>query len=117
MKLEKNIFDFIKYKCLLSIICHDYICLNHVGFVEKDKPIVYLETDCPLCDGQASFHINENKEIFYCDKCYIGGDIISFIGFMEECSPVHAVRFLIKKYNIEVPEEYLKEIEMFPSFS
>lgn len=49
--------------------------------------------------------VNEEKGIFYCFGCHTGGDLISFIAKIENCTPLEAAHHIIKRYAIELPSE------------
>ena len=58
---------------------------------------------------RASFTVSPHKEIFYCFGCHEGGDVITFIGKVENCTPFEAIKHLADRYNIDIPEALLKE--------
>ncbi len=77
---------------------------------------------CPFHNEKsASFHIEPDKNFYYCFGCHAGGDIIKFVMEMEKLSYVEAVTFLAKKAGVEVvyqqgtqfhqDENRLKEID------
>lgn len=61
---------------------------------------------CPFhSEKTPSFHVLQDKQMYYCFGCKRGGGVINFI-MEEENLPFHeAVRFLAKRAGIEVPEE------------
>jgi len=93
-----NIFSFIKSRILIQDVVSEYTSLKKAG--------LYWKASCPFhSEKDASFTVSPHKEIFYCFGCHAGGDVISFIEKMEQCSPLEAARFLVDRYNIEVPED------------
>jgi len=61
---------------------------------------------CPFhSEKTPSFHVLQDKQMYYCFGCKRGGGVINFI-MEEENLPFHeAVRFLAKRAGMEVPEE------------
>ena len=60
---------------------------------------------CPFHDEKTpSFSVSPAKGIFKCFGCGAGGDAISFVMKHENYSYVEALRYLAKKYNIEIVE-------------
>ena len=63
---------------------------------------------CPFHQEKTpSFIVSPAKGIFKCFGCGKGGDAVSFIMEHEHMSYVEALRYLARKYNIEVQEEEL----------
>jgi len=92
-----NIFSFVKSRVSILDVVNEYTQLKKAG--------LYWKSPCPFhSEKDASFTVSPHKEIFYCFGCHAGGDVISFIEKIEGCSPLEAVKFLIDRYNIEVPE-------------
>jgi len=92
-----NIFSFVKSRLSILDVVNEYTQLKKAG--------LYWKSPCPFhSEKDASFTVSPHKEIFYCFGCHLGGDVISFVEKIEGCSPIEAVKFLIDRYNIEVPE-------------
>ena len=53
----------------------------------------------------------EPKQIFYCFKCHIGGDVITFIANLFGMTQLEAAAFLEEKYEINIPGELLRSIK------
>jgi len=65
---------------------------NHVGL-------------CPFhTEKTPSFTVNEEKQIFYCFGCGVGGNIFSFLMQHEGLSFPDAVKAVAGRYGIEVPD-------------
>ena len=63
---------------------------------------------CPFHQEKTpSFIVSPAKGIFKCFGCGKGGDSVSFIMEHEHASYVEALRYLARKYNIEIQEEEL----------
>ena len=74
-------------------------------FVRLNKRGVNYVGLCPFHDEKTpSFSVNAAKGIFKCFGCGVGGDAVSFVMKHENYSYVEALRYLAKKYNIEIVE-------------
>lgn len=63
---------------------------------------------CPFHNEKTpSFHVSPSKGIFKCFGCGKSGSAISFVMEYEHCSYTDAIRYIAKKYHIEVEEEEL----------
>src|SRR5580704_1961515 len=49
---------------------------------------------CPVCGGTDRFGINIKKQMFYCRKCDVGGDVITFVRHVDGCTFKEAVNLL-----------------------
>lgn len=49
--------------------------------------------------------VNDQKGIFYCFGCRVGGDAINFVAKMENCSPIQAAYQLAERYQIALPAD------------
>ncbi|MEJ2245528.1 MAG: DNA primase [Acidobacteriota bacterium] len=59
---------------------------------------------CPFHNEKTpSFNVNEEKQIFMCFGCGVGGDIFKFIMQMENFTFPEAVRFLAERNGISLP--------------
>ncbi len=67
---------------------------------------------CPFHNEKTpSFNVNPARGIFKCFGCGEGGNAVHFIMKHEQLSYVEALRFLAKKYNIEIVERELSADE------
>lgn len=67
---------------------------------------------CPFHDEKTpSFMVSPAKQICHCFGCGKGGSPVNFIMEHEQMSYVEALRYLAKKYNIEVHEKELTDEE------
>jgi DNA primase len=95
-----NIFSFIKSHVSILDVAREYTTLKRAGG--------YWKGHCPFHhEKTASFTVSPHKEIYYCFGCHEGGDAISFIEKVEQCSPFEAATYLGQKYNIDIPEGLL----------
>lgn len=92
-----NLFSYVKSKVSIVDVIHEYTQLKRAG--------LYWKGTCPFHhEKTASFTVSPGKEIFYCFGCHVGGDVISFIERIENCTPIMAANQLIDRYHIDVPE-------------
>lgn len=67
---------------------------------------------CPFHDEKTpSFSVSPSKGIFKCFSCGKGGNVVHFIKEHEQLSYSEALKWLARKYNIEVVEKELSEEE------
>ncbi|MDR2791143.1 MAG: DNA primase [Tannerellaceae bacterium] len=67
---------------------------------------------CPFhTDKSPSFYVSPAKNICKCFACGEGGTVVHFIMKHEQLSYPEALRYLAKKYNIEIPERELSDQE------
>ncbi|MEN9917651.1 MAG: primase [Bacteroidota bacterium] len=79
-------------------------------FVTLKKKGVNLVGLCPFhTDKTPSFYVSPTKNICKCFACGEGGSAIHFIMKHEQLSYYEALRFLARKYNIEIQEKELTE--------
>lgn len=92
-----NIFNFIKQKVSILDVVSQYASLKKAG--------LYWKGNCPFHHEKTpSFSVSPHKEIFYCFGCHVGGDVISFIAKIENCSQSDAARQLVEQYSITLPD-------------
>jgi len=59
---------------------------------------------CPFHhEKTASFSVSEDKQMYHCFGCKVGGTVIQFVQHMENCDFGHAIELLAKWTNIEIP--------------
>ena len=91
-----NLFNYLKTHISILEVVGQYATLKKAGLYWKGK--------CPFhTEKTGSFTVSPHKEIFYCFGCHIGGDAISFVARIENCSQLEAAKFLIDRYQIDVP--------------
>jgi DNA primase len=60
---------------------------------------------CPFhSEKTPSFSVNQEKQMFYCFGCGVGGNVITFLMEMESYSFVEAVKQLAEEAHIAIPE-------------
>jgi len=73
----------------------------------KKRGVNYLGL-CPFHNEKTpSFTVSPSKGIYKCFGCGKGGNVVNFIMDHEQLNYVEALKFLAKKYNIEVEEREL----------
>ena len=93
-----NLFSYIKQRISILEVVGEYATLKKAG--------LYWKGCCPFHHERTpSFTVSPHKEIFYCFGCHVGGDVISFIGKIEHCSPLEAARHLAERHRIELPAD------------
>lgn len=81
-------------------------------FVTLRKRGVNFVGLCPFhTDKSPSFYVSPAKNICKCFACGEGGTAVHFIMKHEQLSYFDALRFLAKKYNIEIKEKELTQAE------
>lgn len=79
-------------------------------FVTLKKKGVNMVGLCPFhTDKTPSFYVSPSKNICKCFACGEGGSSVHFIMKHEQLSYYEALRYLAKKYNIEIQEKELTE--------
>lgn len=98
-----NVFNVIKERIPILDVISQHLTLKKIGG--------YWKGQCPFhSEKTASFTVSPHREIFYCFGCQAGGDVISFIAKIENCTPIEAAKQLADRYNIELPEMITSEI-------
>lgn len=93
-----DVIDQIKQTASIVDIASQYTALRrrgnkHVGL-------------CPFhAEKSPSFTVDEEKQLFHCFGCGIGGDLFTLVMEKENLSFPEALRFLADKYNIKLPEK------------
>lgn len=79
-------------------------------FLKLKKQSANLVAQCPFHNEKSpSFTVSPAKQIFKCFGCGKGGNTIDFLIEHEKISFLDAIRWLAKRYNIEVAEERTKD--------
>ncbi|MBR1775340.1 MAG: DNA primase [Bacteroidales bacterium] len=81
-------------------------------FIELKRRGVNYIACCPFHNEKTpSFNVNPTKGIFKCFGCGEGGDSVSFVMKYQHYNYPEALRYLAKKYNIEIKEEEISQEE------
>ncbi|HEY0899684.1 MAG TPA: DNA primase, partial [Sphingobacteriaceae bacterium] len=93
----KETIDKILETALIEEVVGDFVHLKKRG--------TSLIGNCPFHNEKTpSFHVSPNKGIYKCFGCGKGGDAVRFIMDHEKYSYPEALKYLAKKYKIEVEE-------------
>lgn len=100
-----NPFSFIKQKVSILDVVNQYATLKKAG--------LYWKGLCPFHHERTpSFSVSPDKGIFYCFGCHMGGDVISFISKIENCSALEAIHHIAEQHKIILPnEEQFKQLK------
>ena len=78
----------------------------------KKRGVNYLGL-CPFHNEKTpSFTVSPSKGIFKCFGCGKGGNSVNFVMELEHLSYYDALKYLAKKYNIDVKERELTQDEV-----
>jgi len=81
-------------------------------FLTLKKRGVNFIARCPFHNEKTpSFNVNPVRNIYKCFGCGKGGDSLNFVMEHEKMNYPEALRYLAKKYNIEIEEIYDRNIE------
>ncbi|MEO6904277.1 MAG: DNA primase [Bacteroidia bacterium] len=96
--IHKEDIDRIFEAARVEEVVGDYVTLKKRG--------VNLIGLCPFHDEKTpSFYVSPIKGIYKCFGCAKGGNAVNFVMEKEQMSYPEALRYLAKKYNIEISEE------------
>lgn len=98
-----NLFSFVKSQIAIFDVISQYATLKKAG--------LYWKGTCPFhSEKTASFTVSPHREIYYCFGCHSGGDVISFMAKVENCSAIEATKLLIDRYQLTVPASITHEL-------
>ncbi len=94
---EDHVLDEVRNAVNIVSLVSEYVSLRKRGRN-------YLAR-CPFHNEKTpSFNVNEEKQIFMCFGCGLGGDAFKFIMQIEHLSFPESVRFLADRSGIRLPE-------------
>ena len=100
--IPKETIDKIFEAAKIEDVISDFVSL-------KKKGVNYIG-NCPFHDEKTpSFIVSPTKGIFKCFGCGVGGNVVKFVMDIEHYNYPDALKFIAKKYNIEIQEEKLTE--------
>lgn len=83
------------------------------GYVTLRRSGASYKGLCPFHDDKTpSFYVNPARGICKCFSCGKGGNVVHFIMGIEQLTYYEALRFLAKKYGIEIKERELTHEEL-----
>lgn len=102
--IDQNTIDRIIDSARIEEVVGEFVTLRKRG-------INYVGL-CPFHDEKTpSFSVSPSKGIFKCFGCGKGGNVVHFIMEHEQVNYYDALKWLAKKYNIEIVEKELSETE------
>lgn len=102
--IPKHIITRIIETARIEEVVSDFLTL-------KKRGVNYIAL-CPFHNEKTpSFNVNPARNIYKCFGCGKGGDSVSFVMEHEKMTYPEALRYLAKKYNIEVEEIYNRDSE------
>jgi DNA primase len=91
-----GVLDEVKNAANIVTIISEYVALKKRGRNHVAR--------CPFHNEKTpSFNVSEEKQIFKCFGCGLGGDVFTFIMQIEHFSYPEAVRFLAERHGIALP--------------
>ena len=102
--------DEIKSRIDVAALIGEYLQIKPAGRGS-------FKTLCPFHGEKSpSFHISQEKQIWHCFGCDMGGDIFSFVMEMDGLTFPEALRMLGKKAGVEIPEYQNKQVSHSEGF-
>ncbi|MBN2339042.1 MAG: DNA primase [Acidobacteria bacterium] len=94
---EDHVLDEVRNSVNIVSLVSEYVSLRKRGRNHLAR--------CPFHNEKTpSFNVNEEKQIFMCFGCGLGGDVFKFIMQIEHLSFPESVRFLAERSGIRLPE-------------
>jgi DNA primase len=91
-----NVLDDVRSAVNIVSLVSEYVTLKKRGRNHVAR--------CPFHNEKTpSFNVNEEKQIFMCFGCGVGGDVFRFVMQIEHISFVEAVQFLAGRHGISLP--------------
>ena len=98
MHLSEQFIEEIKQKNDIIEVISEYVELWKKG--ESYFGI------CPFHeDKTATFSVNQQRQMYYCLGCGMGGNVITFIMEYKNCTFVEAIKFLSERENSSVSND------------
>ncbi len=92
-----SVLDEVRNAVNIVSVISEYVALKKRGrnYVAR----------CPFHNEKTpSFNVSEEKQIFMCFGCGLGGDVFKFIMHIEHLSFPEAVKFIAERHGIALPE-------------
>lgn len=95
--IPEQIVDEVRNRADIVSVIGRYVTLRKQGVSHKGL--------CPFhAEKTPSFNVHEEKQIFHCFGCEVGGDVFAFRMRYEGLDFPDAVRSLAKEFGVEIPE-------------
>ena len=92
-----NVLDEVRGSVNIVSVVSEYVALKKRGRNHVAR--------CPFhTEKTPSFNVSEEKQIFMCFGCGVGGDVFKFVMQIEHLSFPEAVRFIAERHGIALPE-------------
>src|SRR5512145_2932547 len=92
-----SVLDEVRNAVNIVSVVSEYVALKKRGRNHVAR--------CPFHNEKTpSFNVSEEKQIFMCFGCGLGGDVFRFIMQIEHLSFPEAIRFLADRSGIKLPE-------------
>lgn len=105
MKLRDETIQQIRERVEIEEVVSDFVSLKRKG--------QNLWACCPFHNEKTpSFSVAPNKGIYKCFGCGAAGDAIQFVMDIEGVNYIDALKYLARKYGIEIQEEELDATEL-----
>ena len=96
--IPSDTVDLILDTAQIADVVSDFVSLKRRG--------ANLVACCPFHNEKTpSFYVSPSKGIFKCFGCGKSGTAVGFVMEQEHCSYVEALRYLARRYNIEIQEK------------
>jgi DNA primase len=92
-----SVLDEVRNAANIVSVVSEYVALKKRGRNHVAR--------CPFHNEKTpSFNVNEDKQIFMCFGCNLGGDVFKFVMQIENLTFPEAVRFIAERHGIALPE-------------
>jgi DNA primase len=92
-----HVLDEVRSAVNIVALVSEYVALKKRGRNHVAR--------CPFhTEKTPSFNVSEEKQIFMCFGCGLGGDVFRFVMQIEHISFPEAIRFIAERYGIALPE-------------
>jgi len=105
LKLDQNLVDDLKGRIGILDVVSDFVSMKRVG--QNYRALSPFSNE-----RTPSFYVSPSKGIYKCFSTGKGGDAISFVMEHEGMNYVEALKYLGKKYGIDLEEEKMTEDEL-----
>lgn len=98
---EEKVSEIIEKNDIIDVIS------QYMALKKKGKSFLGL---CPFhTEKTPSFNVSQDKQLFYCFGCGVGGNVITFIQKIEKMNYVESLRFLADRARISIDNNINKE--------
>ncbi|MBW2038233.1 MAG: DNA primase [Deltaproteobacteria bacterium] len=95
--IPDEVLEVIRERANIVEVISDYVALKKAGRNHKGL--------CPFHQEKTpSFMVNEEKQLFHCFGCGVGGNVFTFLMKYEQISFAEAAKALAQRYGVKIPE-------------